>query len=49
MLAGHVVNRSMPLPIADIHTDIKLVDPTEMRKTDSFGETGHALHVPSSS
>ena len=28
---------------------VKLVDPVEMRKTDSFGETRLVLHVPSSS
>ena len=28
---------------------VKLVDPVEMRKTDSFGETKLVLHVPSSS
>ncbi len=28
---------------------VKLVDPIEMRKTDSFGETRLVLHVPSSS
>ena len=28
---------------------VKLVDPIETRKTDSFGETRLVLHVPSSS
>ena len=28
---------------------VKLADPMEMRKTDSFGETRLVLHVPSSS
>ena len=28
---------------------VELVDPIDMRKTDSFGETRFVLHVPSSS
>ena len=28
---------------------VRLVDPIEMRKTDSFGETRLVLHIPSSS
>ena len=39
---------SMMLRCLTVKT-VKSVDPIEMRKTDSFGETGLVLHVPSSS
>ena len=39
---------SMMLHCVTVKT-VKLVDPIEMRKTDSCGETRLVLHVPSSS
>ena len=39
---------SMMLRCMTVKT-VKLVDPIEMRKTDSFGETRLVLHAPSSS
>ena len=39
---------SMMLRCVTVKT-VKLVDPIEMYKTDSFGETRLVLHIPSSS